>query len=338
MTSVSDPRLSWTDLLSNRSGGDEFADSRARRIPYVLVAAILALAHLGSSWLGHHLISEDAQFTPVWPEAGLDLVAILVFGTRYWPVLFSAYFADSLWTHAPWLSALGVALAGIIRTLTAVWLFRWISAVKKLGHWVDLVAITAASAGAPLMAAIFGTLCLIAGGRFPSTQWPVVFGRWWIADALGILTVTPVLIMAARSAGASRPFCSLSSGLKTLLYMSLAVAACYLVFFRTDAPYLLFAAFVLILIAAAWLGPAAARLSALIIAAVAIWATHLGVGTFTGSTARENLQNLGLFLVAISLTGVAVGAFRAIGNLALPGVVLLAGWSLSGLLYASLEN
>ena len=70
----------------------------------------------------------------------------------------------------------------------------------------------------------------------------------------------------------------------------------------------------------------------------AIWATHLGLGTFTAGTLFENLQNLDLFLVAVSLTGVALGAFRASGSMALPASILLCGWILSGWLFSSLDR
>ena len=103
-------------------------------------------------------------------------------------------------------------------------------------------------------------------------------------------------------------------------------AASYFVFFRPEASHLLFSVFLFIFIAAAWLGPLAARLIALVISGAAIWATHSGVGAFTGGGLFENLQNLDLFLAAVSLTGVALGAFRASGSLALPATILLGGW------------
>ena len=74
------------------------------------------------------------------------------------------------------------------------------------------------------------------------------------------------------------------------------------------------------------------------IAASAIWATRLGIGAFAGGTLSGNLQNLELFLVAVSLTGMAVGAFRISGGLLAPGAVLAVGLALSGWLFASLDN
>ncbi len=329
----------WSPLWRKWRTSDPFAGASVRNAPYWAVTVFILLAHLGSSWLGYLLLSGGAEVTPVFPEAGLDLVLILLFGFRYWPVLLVAYFGTSLWRHTPWLPSCGVAAASLLRTLLAVWLVRWCSGMRTLlQHFEDLLGIAVAGAVAPGLAAAFGTICLVLGGRFPASQWQSVLGRWWIADGLGILTVSPVLLMAARAAIGRRPKHGPWFAVGVALYLPCVSAASYWIFFRPNASYLLFSVFPLILIAATWLGPTAARVTALVIASAAIWATHTGVGAFSGGTLRENLQNLDLFLAAVSLTGMAVGAFRLIGNLALPGGVLLAGWALSGWLYASMDR
>jgi len=336
---MSSLNAAWTRFWQSSRAHDGFAASRLRRTPYLVVAAFIAIAHLGSSWLGYLLLSGGSGVTPVFPEAALDLVIVLLFGFRYWPVLLAAYFATSLWRHTPWLPSCGVAMASLLRTMIAVLLVRWVSTMKtRLGHFEDLVAVVAAGAVAPGLAAAFGTACLVMGGRFPASQWAAVLSRWWVADALGILTVTPVLLVAARSLAGQRPKHGPWFPAQILLYVAAVSGACFFVFFRPDASYLLFSVFLLILIAATWLGPSAARVTALVIAAAAIWATHTGVGAFASGTLRENLENLDLFLAAVSLTGMALGAFRLVGNLALPSGILLAGWVLSGLLYASMDR
>src|SRR5579864_9124506 len=132
----------WSDLWRRCRATDPFEASPLRRTPYLLVAVFIALAHLGSSWFGYLLLSGGAQVTPVFPEAGLDLVIALVFGPRYWPILLASYFASSVWRHVPWLPSCGVALAGLIRTLLAATLVRWVSGFRKtLGHFEDVAAI-----------------------------------------------------------------------------------------------------------------------------------------------------------------------------------------------------
>jgi signal transduction histidine kinase/DNA-binding response OmpR family regulator/integral membrane sensor domain MASE1 len=305
------------------------------------VSLALLVLHAGSSWLGYLLIQQNSVLTPVWPEAGLDLVVILIVGTRYWPVFLASYVQSSVFRGSvAWIPAIGISLATLARTLTAAWLYQRISKLHAiLEHFSDMAAIVISSIVPPVFAASFGTVVLILGGRFPPAQWIEVGWRWWVADALGTLTVTPVLVLIARTlAGGPRERTNAAPIVKSLGFLWCAAIACYFVFFQPATSYLLFLVFVLILIAAAWLGPASARITALLITTVAVWATHSGVGAFAGGTMRENLLNLDLFLAAISLTGMAVGAFRSSGRMALPAGVLLAGWALSGMLYHSMDG
>ncbi len=315
-----------------------FSASTLGNLPYWAVAIPLFAAHLALSQLGWSLLS-GSTLTPVWPSAGLDLVALLVFGTRFWPVLLAAYFVTTSGRSMAWEAALGMSFADTLRALGSAWLFAAISRNRKfLGHFDEVAAITGAAVLSTPAASAVGTVILILSGRFQADQWNLVWNRWWIGDALGVLIVAPVLLGLAKCAAGMAPFGGRKVIGKTVLLAAVVTAACYFIFFRPEAPYLLFAGFFLILFSAAWVGPPAARLSSLVIAAAAVWATHIGVGVFAGGTVRENLQNLNLFLAAVSLTGLAVGAFRTSGSLLLPGTVLVAGWALSGWLYVSLDR
>ncbi len=332
-------RSVWARQTTGRADGGLFANSSLSRTPYLLVAILLAVAHIGSSKMGYLFISGGTQVTPIWPEAGLDLVVLLVFGVRYWPIILAAYFVSSLERGVTWVPSLGMAAGGLARTLAGVWIFERVSRVRKsLEHFEDLLSIVAAALLAPLFSATIGTISLILGGRFPIDQWGAVAGRFWVGDALGVLTVAPALLGLAQCAAGLTQFGNWVAWVKALVFAPCVALACYFIFFRPAASYLLFLVFGLILIAGAWLAPPAARFTALLIAASAIWATHVGAGMFTGGTLHESLVNLDLFLAAVSLTGMAVCAFRASGNLALPGGVLLVGWVLSGWLYASLDR
>ncbi|HEY2844759.1 MAG TPA: ATP-binding protein [Bryobacteraceae bacterium] len=325
-------RLFWQDATG------PFASSRLRNLPFAAVAVPLLIVHLAFSKLGWTLIS-GGPLTPVWPAAGLDLVVLLVFGIRFWPVLFVAYFVTDSGRALAWAPALGMALFNVLRSLLSVWLFTAISNKRKfLGRFDEVAAIAGTALLSPLTSAGLGTAMLIVGGRFPAAQWGLVSSRWWIGDALGILIVAPALLGLSKYAAGLEPFCDRIVAAKTVVFAGIAAAGCYYVFFRPETSYLLFSVFVLILVAAGWLGPPAARVTALMIAAAAVWATHIGVGVFAGDTVRENLQNLNLFLAAVSLTGLALGAFRTSGSMLLPGSVLVAGWALSGLLYSSLDR
>src|SRR6266550_435898 len=91
---TSPPTSIYRRLLGLSLGNDDtgpFSGSTLRKLPYAAVAIPLLIAHLALSQLGWILIS-GGPLTPVWPSAGLDLVVLLVFGTRFWPALLAAYF------------------------------------------------------------------------------------------------------------------------------------------------------------------------------------------------------------------------------------------------------
>ena len=107
---------------------------------------LLAFAHLACTKIGWLLIAGGAQATPVWPEAGFDIVALLLFGTRYWPVLLAANFVGILQEGIPWLPSSGAAIAAIGRALVGVWIFSALARLKTwVGHFFDLAAVALAS-------------------------------------------------------------------------------------------------------------------------------------------------------------------------------------------------
>jgi signal transduction histidine kinase/integral membrane sensor domain MASE1 len=319
--------------------GSDFGDAFVRKLPYLPVAAVLFAIHLGSVRLGYLLLDNGAQIAPIWTAGALGLISLLLFGTRYWPVLFLAYMAGGLQRHLPWLPCAGVVMGGVLRSFAGVWIFRLFTKFKKQpGPFDDLATIVVAGVASPLFSSSLGTASLVLGGVIPSDRWATSIANWWIGDALGILIAGPPLLVLARLLARGGRRWNWSLLVQTLCLILGVAGACYVVLFRAEASHLLFSLFFLILIAAIWLGPFGARLAALVIAGSVIWATRLGIGAFAGGTLNENLQNLELFLVAVSLTGMAVGAFRTSGNLLAPGAVLAAGLALSGWLYASLDR
>ena len=89
----------------------------------------------------------------------------------------------------------------------------------------------------------------------------------------GILTVVPVLLVIGRLLCSPGRRWNASVAVQTLALTLLVAGGCYIVFFQQAASRLLFSVFFLILIAAAWLGPAGSRLAALLIAGSAVYST-----------------------------------------------------------------
>src|SRR5690348_9364962 len=75
---------------------DPFQNSRFRKAPYLAVALFIAIFHVGTLWFGNVLFSRGAQVMPAFRGFAVDLVIVLVFGTRYWPILLAVFFGSSM--------------------------------------------------------------------------------------------------------------------------------------------------------------------------------------------------------------------------------------------------
>jgi len=239
-----------------------------------------------------------------------------------------------------WKMALAAGVGRVAQALAGVLVFRYAARFKKhLGYFEELTATLVASLLPTALSASLGTLALMFSRQTQLGQHRgAVWIAWWVADALGVLIVTPALMAAWSSFERRTADSRASHTARVILFLAGVAATCRIVFFLPKTAGFLLLLCPLILVGATWLGRVAARWSSLMIAAMAVWATYAGAGLFTGGTFNENFQNLDLFLASVSLTVMAIGAFRAAGSTFLPGSVLLAGWVLGGWLFASLQG
>ena len=309
---------------------------RAPRLGACLTAIALCVAYFVATRLGTVLADAKDRVGPLWPAAGLGVAALLILGRQYWPiVLLASGLGDALSGYGGIASA--VAAVGHLGEILAA--IAIIDGARKfrqqLGYFDDLVAIVAAAIVTPGIAATIGTL----GYRLTGEIQPAAFGEtlrsWWIADALGQLVLAPALVaLASAELRREGPH---TRGRALLLGALLAAMSgiCCSVFVGEQGGRFLFALFPLMLAAAAW-GPMTVRVAALAISTAAVFGNYAGKGPFNGQA--EGLQQLALFLLSVSVTALALGAFRKANSLRLAGGVLLTGWALGGWLYASLDS
>src|SRR5690348_7466393 len=179
----------WSRLWRHIRGNDPFAASPLRRTPYLFVTLFIASSHFGFLALGKLLIAEKSEIMPAFPGLGFDLVVLLVFGARFWPILLAFYFEGAISRHTGWLPSCGIALASLARVLLAIALVRWVAAKKRfLGPFEDMAGIALAGVVATAFGAALGASCLAATGGIPGSSWALLFRRWWAVDALSLFT------------------------------------------------------------------------------------------------------------------------------------------------------
>ncbi|MFF4585467.1 MASE1 domain-containing protein [Streptomyces sp. NPDC001388] len=165
---------------------------------FVLQTLAVAVCYYAAGRLGlvRQLVVEGAVFTPIWPPTGVAVACLLILGLRAWVGI-----------------ALGVLLVIVsitsLRPLvlinvvgnTAAPVCAWLL-LRKVGFRTDLARLRdglalvfLAALTAMLLSASVGVGLLVLTGRLDAQSfWPVWLG-WWVGDAMGVLLVTPVLLL-----------------------------------------------------------------------------------------------------------------------------------------------
>lgn len=128
--------------------------------------------------------------------AGLILAFLARFGPGNAPWVFAATaLAGALQSPLP-VNHAAAAVGTLAYTLGAVVLRRapgWFTGIPRVR---DGVTLTLAALLASGLAAYATMLYLHATGTAPGAQWPVVALHWWVGDLVGILTLTPSLLLS----------------------------------------------------------------------------------------------------------------------------------------------
>jgi len=151
------------------------------------VLAMLALTYF----------SPDGVIGVLWPPSGLALAVLILGGRRYaWAVL-AGSLTFELWSGLPAIAALVTALGATAAALLSHTLLardaRFDNHLTKLGDYARLLwkGVLPASA----FSALVGVSCLTAVGFLPVDNMGVNCLYWAMGDGLGIMLVTPLLLI-----------------------------------------------------------------------------------------------------------------------------------------------
>jgi PAS domain S-box-containing protein len=170
--------------------------SKAASLPFKL--GVVGLAYFAAHWVAFLLPDSQKVLMAVWPAGGIGLAALLQSERRHWWAILGVLFvagnvADRL-AGRPFDASLGFMVANVLESLACAAMIRRqcgerLRFDKVKDVLVLLVAATAVNAGTACIGA--GSAWLTAGAGFWS-----FYRSWWIADGLGIVLVTPLLICA----------------------------------------------------------------------------------------------------------------------------------------------
>lgn len=268
----------------------------------VATIAFVALVYFVVGKIGLRPATPNHSVTAIWLPAGISLAALLLRGYRAWPGPFLGTFFLSVAITGSVSISLPLAVGNILTVLLATYLInryaRGRSAFFKAPDALRFVFFGAMLA--PALCATWGISFLYVGGFAKLADLPALWFVWWVGDMLGVLFVTPFLVLLL---GHKHRFLGLAEPIEITALIAGLSLMCALNFGHQPISGipgngLLFLCAPFLVWSALRFCPLEAAGATLVMGGFAIWGSMHGLGPF------QNATGLPLF----------VGAFMAVGT------------------------
>ncbi|WP_030709247.1 MASE1 domain-containing protein [Streptomyces sp. NRRL F-2580] len=272
----------------------------------VLLILAVALAYYVGGRIGLHqsVIVNGAEVTPLWPPTGIALAALLWLGLRTWPgIALGTYLAIERIGDFN-LSGLGIVAGNTLAPVCAYLMLRRVGFRSEVDRLRDALALVFLGGLLPmLISATIGTWTLVLSGDLPSARFWPVWSAWWAGDAMGVLVVTPLLLVLRRI---RRPG---EGGYRVAEVSALVLTSVVVTVVATRSSLsLLFLVFPVIIWAAVRFQLAGSAPCTLLVSVLAISAASDRTGPFDGQGLLAIMINLQALNGAAALTGLLLSA------------------------------
>ncbi len=257
----------------------------------VLPIAGLAIVYFIAGRLGTLLALPPGYSTALFPASGFAMFAVLRYGYKIWPgILIGSFLLNgsisvlqqnlSILKYIPIGITIGLG-ASAEALIGAYFLFKFTKSNDPFYQIKNIFIFIIFSSGiSSLTSALCGTSTLIISGLSTWDKYNETFLTWWLGDAMGILIITPILILSS-TLSTNRFHRKLS--LEGIILLISIIIICSIVFSNwignTSYP-LTFLPFPFLVWAVYRFDKLGTFLSVLLISIIAIWGTINETGPF----------------------------------------------------------
>lgn len=279
----------------------------------ILMIGIVALLYALLAWSA--VVYAPVDFiTIVWPASGLASAALLMGGQRY---AFSIFFGSLLayiLLNKPLTAAAMMALGSTLEAMAFVWLINRQSKLDT--HLTTLRSylqfIVAAGVGSTIAASIGVSSLLI--DKFISEQsYLHSLAQWWMGDTLGIMLITPLLFIWRKFPddwyGAKR----ILEIVATISLIALVGQVVFLGWLNELAGQVAKGSLMFLFVSwvAVRLGIHGTLIVVMLVAVQALLGAIEGLGYFANDIKESGLTNYWLYMVSLSVVGMALATYFA---------------------------
>ncbi|MGV9455446.1 MASE1 domain-containing protein [Streptomyces sp. NPDC003635] len=257
----------------------------------------------GRLGLVRNLVVEGAVVTPIWPPTGVAVAALLIFGLRVWLgiALGALFVIMHLTTVRP--ETVGILAGNTVAPVCACLMLLYVGFRTDLGRLRDGLALVFLGAlTGMLISATTGVGMLVLTDRLHTHGFWTVWLAWWVGDAMGVLIVTPLLLLLYTARWPPK-----MSRLPEATGLALVTCAAVLLVTHVTIS-VLFLVYPLLIWAALRFQLAGSMLCALFTSVAATVAATEAVGPFQGMNRTEVMIKLQAFNGTMALTALLLSA------------------------------
>jgi diguanylate cyclase (GGDEF)-like protein len=272
----------------------------------------LAGVYLVAGKLGLLLAYVHASATAVWPCTGIAIAALLVFGYRVWPGILIGAFLVNLTTAGSVQTSIAIAAGNTLEGLAACYLVTRFAGGKDVFARARDIFRFALLAGlaATTISATIGVVTLAMAGFADWAAFGSIWCTWWLGDAVGAVTVTPLLLLWWENPGLRWT----RNQITELAFLFLGLFSTGWIVFGKPLhselknypleylciPFLIWAAF--------RFGRRKAATALCALSAIAAWGTLHGYGPFARESQNASLLLMQAFMGIMAITTLALAA------------------------------
>jgi PAS domain S-box-containing protein len=282
------------------------------------LAVVVGLAYFLAARLSLALLTKPDGVAVFWPAAGVSSGVLIALGPRArWPVIFGATAATvvanllgdrNIWSTVVF-AACNVGEALIVAGLIELY-FGSPFGLDRLRNVLGLLVAAIAGAAVSGVGGTFGYVMFHHSPTPPLTIW----SHWFTSDALGVITVAPLLIGLASVARAPPPRTEVVEGLAVLVTLTLLNVLLILLPREIWAVVALTASLVPLLVwVAARCPPVFAAAAAFVTSFTSVWMTTFAIGILgdPGVSIAEHILSAQAGILAVSLCALVLAALFA---------------------------
>nr|WP_237536608.1 MASE1 domain-containing protein [Streptomyces sp. SID5785] len=246
---------------------------------------------------------EGVVVTPIWPPTGVSVAALLVLGVGVWPGIALGCFLVIASITTPEFTVLVNVAGSTVAPLCSFLLLRRIGFRLDISRLRDgLALVFLGGLGAMLISATTGAGLQVLTGDLDSGEFWAVWLAWWVGDAMGVLLVTPLLLLVVGAG-------ELDWGRRWPEAVCLGAVALVLVPLAAFASTsLLFLVYPLVIWAALRFQLAGSMMCALYASVLTTYSANTTSGAFLGLSDVDTMVKLQAFNGATALTALLLSS------------------------------